>query len=73
MSKLINIANGTYEKLKLMKGKDESFTIIIEKLFEEKNKVKNKKFSDFYGKGGIDYKAIENLKKRWNKWGEKSA
>ncbi|MEK6889404.1 MAG: antitoxin VapB family protein [Nanoarchaeota archaeon] len=73
MSKLINIADKTYEKLKQMKGKDESFTIIIENLVEKNANKNKKKFGEFYGKGGIDEKAIEDLKKGWKKWTEKSA
>lgn len=72
MSQLINISNKMYEKLKTMKGKEDSFSIVIEKLIEKKE-TKKKKFIDFYGKGGIDEKAINELKKGWKKWTERSA
>ena len=71
MSKLINIADKTYEKLKAMKSREDSFTIVIESLIKKKDN--KKKFMEFYGKGGIDEKAIAELKKGWKKWTEKYA
>ena len=56
-----------------MKGKDESFTIVIENLVEKNAKTNKKKFAEFYGKGGIDKKAIADLKIGWKKWTEKYA
>lgn len=73
MSKLINISNETYEKLKAMKNKDESFTIVIEDLIIEKTKSNKEAILKFAGKGGIDEKAIADLKKGWKKWTEKYA
>ncbi|MBU2616045.1 MAG: antitoxin [Nanoarchaeota archaeon] len=71
MSKLINISNKTYEKLKAMKEEGESFSIVIEKLVERKEKKRN--FLEFYGAGGIDEKAIKEIKKGWKRWSKKSA
>ncbi|MBI3334594.1 hypothetical protein HYZ97_03845 [Candidatus Pacearchaeota archaeon] len=73
MSKLINVADKTYEKLKAMKGKNESFTIVIENLVRKTSKKQKKKFSEFFGKGGIDEKAIADLKIGWRKWTERFA
>ncbi len=73
MSQLINISNEMYERLKAMKGKEDSFSIVIKKLIEKKEAGKKKKFMDFYGKGGIDERAIIELKKGWKKWTEKYA
>lgn len=72
MSKLVNISNKTYEKLKAMKG-EESFTFVIENLIEKKSGNKKKRFMEFYGKGGVDEKAIEEIKKGWRRWTEKYA
>lgn len=72
MSQLINISNEMYEKLKAMKGKEESFSIVISKLIKKKE-MKKKRFIDFYGKGGIDEKAMAELKKGWKTWTEKYA
>lgn len=73
MSRLINVSNSVYEKLKSMKGTEESFTIVIESLVKKNEEAKKRKFIEFYGKGGIDEKAILNLKKGWKKWTEKYA
>ncbi len=70
MSKLINISNETYNKLKAIKGK-ESFTIIIEKLIEKKsNKEEILKFA---GKIKFDEKRLKELKEGWKKWSKKYA
>ncbi len=70
MSKLINISNETYSKLKAMKGK-ESFTIIIENLIEKKTNTEE--VLACAGKGGIDEKAFLEIKKGWKRWTEKYA
>ncbi|MEK6890068.1 MAG: antitoxin VapB family protein [Nanoarchaeota archaeon] len=73
MSKLINISDRMYEKLKAMKSENESFTIIIEKLVEKKKRSNKEEILKFAGKGGINDKAIEDLKKGWGKWNERYA
>lgn len=67
MSKLINISDKLYMKLKAIKG-ERSFTKVIEDLVEEKRK---KKFLEFFGKGGIDEKKMKEIKEGWKKWSEK--
>ena len=56
-----------------MKGKDESFTIVIDALIEKKGKSNKEEILSFAGKGGIDEKAIADLKKGWKTWTEKYA
>ncbi len=72
MSKLINISNETYSKLKAMKGK-ESFTVIIENLIEKKSESNKEKLMEFFGKGSFDEEKLKELKKGWKKWTEKYA
>ena len=71
MSKLINISDKTYGKLKSIKGKDESFTIVIENLLDKKTNTEE--VLACAGKGGIDEKAMKDIKKEWSKWTEKYA
>jgi len=71
MSKLINVSNGTYEKLKALKGEEDSFTIVIEGLIEQKTNTSA--VLACAGKGGIDEKAAAELKKGWEKWTRKYA
>ena len=73
MSKLINISNKTYEKLKEMKDESESFTIVIEKLIEKKPTSNKKEILKFAGKGSFDERKLKELKKGWKKWTEKYA
>jgi predicted CopG family antitoxin len=72
MSKLINISNETYEKLRIMKGEDKSFTFVIESLIEKKENNTRAVLASA-GIGGIDEKKIVELKKGWKKWTEKYA
>ena len=70
MSKLINISDEVYERLKSMKG-SESYTIVIQGLLSRKsNKEEILKFA---GKGGIDEKEVKEMKKEWKRWSERYA
>ncbi len=70
MTKLINIADRVYEKLKAMKG-EESFTMVIEKLIEKKS---NKEaILACAGKGSFDEEKLKELKAGWKKWTGKYA
>jgi predicted CopG family antitoxin len=68
MSKLINISDETYKKLKAMKGEEKSFTIVIETLIEKNTNTQA--VLACAGKGGIDENKIAELKKGWKKWTE---
>lgn len=68
MSKLINVSNEVYKKLAYVK-KDKSFSFVIEDLLENKNNTED--VLACAGKGGIDDKAIMDLKKGWKKWTER--
>ncbi len=72
MSKLINISDNTYRKLKMLKGEEQSFTIIIENLLNKEESNREKVIS-FVGKGGIDEKRVEEAIKFTRKWKIKSA
>ncbi len=70
MSKLINVSDDVYKKLSLRK-RDESFSIIIEKLME---KCSNKDaLLACAGKGGIERGALKELRKEWKKWSDRYA
>lgn len=69
MSKLINISNEIYSKLRTMKRNDESFTIVIENLLEKR--TNKEAVLAFAGKGGIDEEKIKSLKKGWARWTKK--
>lgn len=71
MSKLINISDETYNKLKEMKGEEKSFTFVIESLMKKRG---NKDaILACAGRGGIDEDKITELKKGWKKWTERYA
>jgi predicted CopG family antitoxin len=70
MSKLINISDKTYEKLKSIKGK-ESFTFVIENLLEKETNTE--RVLSCAGKGGINGEAVSKLKEGWKKWTKKYA
>ena len=72
MSKLINISNNLYDRLKAMKG-DESFTIVIENLVEKKTKSNKEAILNCAGKSSFNDKRLKELKKGWGKWNEKYA
>ena len=73
MSKLVNISDKTYEKLKSLKGIDKSFTIVIENLLEKKEESNKEKIMKFYGKGSFDEEKLKELKEGWKKWTKKYA
>jgi len=68
MSRLINVSDELYEKLRNMKG-DRSFTFVIKSLFHEKSN-KDEVLKRF-GKGDVDEKRMKELKKGWKKWSER--
>lgn len=73
MSKLINISDKTYAKLKSLKGEDKSFTIVIENLLEKKEESNKEAILALAGKGSFDEEKLKDLKKGWKKWTEKYA
>ncbi len=72
MSKLINVANDTYDKLKVMKG-EKSFTIVIEGLIEKKEKSNKEAILACAGRGGINKNALKELGKEWKNWSDRYA
>lgn len=68
MSKLINISDETYKKLKSIKG-DNSFTWVVEKLLA--NKSNKEKVLSFAGKANFDEKDLKKIKKGWESWSAK--
>lgn len=73
MSKLINISNDIYNKLKMMKGKNQSFTIVIENLLEKNEESNKNKIMEFYGKDSFDKERLKELKKGWSRWTKRYA
>lgn len=71
MSKLISVSDDVYETLTNLKNKEESYSKVIRNLITTKSN--KEKILSFYGKGGVDTKKIEELKKIWKKWSEKYA
>jgi predicted CopG family antitoxin len=70
MSKLINISDELYRKLKGVKG-NRSFTVVIEGLLKKRS---NKdELLSFAGRIDFDERRMKELKKGWNKWSEKYA
>lgn len=70
MSKLINISDEVYARLKAMKGSD-SYSVVIKGLLSRKSN-KEEVLKQF-GKGGVDEKRMKELKKGWKKWSERYA
>ena len=70
MSRLINISDSLYSRLKAMKGR-ESFTIIIEKLVEKKSNKET--ILSLAGRGSFDENRLKELKNGWKRWSEKYA
>ena len=68
MSRLINISDSLYSRLKAMKGR-ESFTVVIEKLVEKKSNTES--VLAYAGKGKVDEKEMIKIKEGWKKWTEK--
>jgi len=68
MSKLINVSDDVYEKLKRMKG-SESYSVVIRGLLRKRSNKES--ILSFAGKGGIDEKEIKKMKKEWRRWSEK--
>jgi predicted CopG family antitoxin len=68
MSRLINISDSLYSRLKAMKGR-ESFTVVIEKLVEKKSNTES--VLACAGKGKVDEKEMIKIKEGWKKWTEK--
>ena len=70
MSKLINISDEIYEKLRSLK-RSESFSVAIKRLIENKS---NKDFIlSCAGEGSFNKERLKDIKKGWNKWSEKYA
>jgi predicted CopG family antitoxin len=68
MSKLINVSDEVYEKLKTMKG-SRSYSMVLKSLLMKKS---NKEaILSFAGRGGIDEKEVEEMKKEWRRWSER--
>ncbi|MEK6962794.1 MAG: antitoxin VapB family protein [Nanoarchaeota archaeon] len=68
MAKLINVSDDVYNTLKGLKGK-ESYSVVIRQLLQgHSNK---EKVLSFFGRGGVDAKAVAELKEGWKKWSEK--
>lgn len=70
MSKLINVSDELYEKLKRMKGND-SYSVVIKELLSRK--TNKDKILSLAGKGDFDEKRLKELKKGWKKWSERYA
>ena len=68
MSKLINVSDDVYKKMKTMKG-ERSYSQLIRNLIEKKGN--KEEILKFVGKDFIDEDMIKELKKRWKKWSEK--
>jgi predicted CopG family antitoxin len=70
MSKLINISDELYGKLKKIKGSD-SYTVVIDGLLSKRSN--KEKILEFAGKGGIDEGEVKEMKKEWRRWSERYA
>ncbi len=68
MAKIISLSNEIYEKLSELKGEDSYSTVIKKLLLKKTNK---EKILEFAGKGGINEKAIEEIKEGWKNWSKK--
>ena len=65
--KTITIRKETYEKLKALKGENQSFSDVIEDLIKQKRSL-----LDFFGAWETDDEEVEKIEKilaeGWNKW-----
>lgn len=68
MSKVINVSDDVYKKMKLMKG-IHSYSELIRELIS--NKGNKDRLLSFKGRDFIDERKIEELRKSWGKWTEK--
>jgi len=70
MSRLINVSDELYEKLRNMKG-ERSFTFVIMNLLGDKSN--KEEVLKRFGKGDVDEKRMKELRRGWKKWSEKYA
>ena len=68
MSRLINVSDELYEKLRNMKG-ERSFTFVIMNLLGDKSN--KEEVLKRFGKGDVDEKRMKELRRGWKKWSEK--
>ena len=70
MSKLINVSDDVYKRLKILKGR-ESFSLLIRGLLEKR--TNKEKILELAGKGEFDEEKLRELKMGWKKWSKKYA
>ena len=68
MSKLINISDEVYRRLKILKGR-ESFSLVIRRLLEKR--TNKEKILALVGKGEFDEEKLRELKRGWKNWSKK--
>ena len=70
MSKLINISDDVYEKLRMMKAQ-QSYSEVLRMLLEKRSD--KEAILACAGKKGIERNALKEIRKEWKKWSDKYA
>lgn len=68
MAKVISVADDVHKTLYQFKGKD-SYSVTIRNLLQQTSNKES--LLSFFGKDGINHKAIESLKNDWKRWSKK--